>query len=90
MKHTLLIFVGSLLFLIGCVESTKTSNNTNICASNPYAVGCYSSGTTVGGTTGTTGTYNPGNNSCYMSPQAYYGMQGCPGFVCTTRPTQAA
>jgi hypothetical protein len=92
MKHTLLIFVGSLLFLIGCVESTKKSNNTNICATNPYAVGCYSQnpGTTVGGTVGgTTGVYDPGNNSCYMSPQAYYGMQGCPGF-CMYYPAHAS
>lgn len=88
MKHTIFIFIASLLFLIGCQETSVKKNANNICATNPYAPGCYASnpGSTVG--TAVNGA-NPGMNSCYTNPQAFWGMQGCPGF-CQNYPGHAS
>lgn len=82
MKHIVLIFIGSLLFLIGCQESSKKNSSSSqnaYCASNPYAQGCYGA-TTTGGTNGGT------TQACFQSTTNYWQMPGCPGY-CQTYPT---
>lgn len=65
MKHIILIFVFSLLFLIGCQQKSK-KNNTSVtqntyCVQNPYAPGCN---TVVQPPSGTTCSQNPYGQGC--------------------------
>lgn len=83
MKFMPLFFMFSLLLLGACQESSKKSSSSSqqnaYCTTNYYAPGCpgYNGGQTSGVTSGTT----TGNQQyCYMSPQNYWQMPGCPGF----------
>jgi hypothetical protein len=90
MKHMVLIFVFSLLFLISCSEQStrknSSSNQNAYCMQYPYAQGC-NGGMTAGGNIGGTVGGNTGSlDQCYQSTSYYWQMPGCPGF-CQSYPT---